>query len=171
MYLNEFLVGLVAHVPSTNMEEAGLMTYTAASQQVAIEMFWLHYGELSDCPSFIQSMVYFDSAIGCSWHMWECPQELHSQGFCTVYQPVRWTLTEEIRTANGTASLQAECKSAETEIKIDIAGGKKMGSFRLNSSNHCAGNQVPVFVYLCVFATSFEEKSPTGQETLWYRES
>ena len=34
------------------------MTYTAASQQGAIKMFWLHYGELSGCPSFIQSMVY-----------------------------------------------------------------------------------------------------------------
>ena len=30
-------------VPSTNMEEAGFMTYTAASHQVAIEMLWLHY--------------------------------------------------------------------------------------------------------------------------------
>ena len=39
------------------MEEAGLMTYTAASQQVAIETFWLHYVELSGCPSFIQSMI------------------------------------------------------------------------------------------------------------------
>ena len=27
------------------------MSYTAASQQGAIETFWLHYGELSGCPS------------------------------------------------------------------------------------------------------------------------
>ena len=31
------------------------MTYTAASQQGAVEMSWLHYGELSGCPSFTQS--------------------------------------------------------------------------------------------------------------------
>ena len=28
------------------MEEAGLMTYTAASHQGAIGIFWHHYGEL-----------------------------------------------------------------------------------------------------------------------------
>ena len=33
----------MAHVSSTNMEEAGLMTCTAANQQGAIEMFWLHF--------------------------------------------------------------------------------------------------------------------------------
>ena len=39
------------------MEEAGLMTYTAASQQGAIKMFWLHFWELSGCPSFLRSML------------------------------------------------------------------------------------------------------------------
>ena len=32
----------LAHVPSANMEGAGLMTYTAASHQGANKMFWLH---------------------------------------------------------------------------------------------------------------------------------
>ena len=32
----------LAHVPSTNMEEAGFMTYPAASHQGAMQMFWLH---------------------------------------------------------------------------------------------------------------------------------
>ena len=33
----------LAHVASANMEGAGLMTYTAASHQGAIKMFWLHF--------------------------------------------------------------------------------------------------------------------------------
>lgn len=33
----------LAHVPSVNMEGAGLMTYTAARHQGAIKMFWLHF--------------------------------------------------------------------------------------------------------------------------------
>ena len=31
------------YVPSTNMEDTGFMTYTAASQQGAINTFWLHF--------------------------------------------------------------------------------------------------------------------------------
>ena len=42
--LSEEYFEFLPHVPSTNMEEAGFMAYTAASQQGAIEMFWLHYG-------------------------------------------------------------------------------------------------------------------------------
>lgn len=34
---------LRVHVPSANMEGAGLMAYTAASKQGAVEMFWLHF--------------------------------------------------------------------------------------------------------------------------------
>ena len=37
------------------------MTCAAASQQGAIEICWLHYEELSGCPTFIQSVVVFDS--------------------------------------------------------------------------------------------------------------
>ena len=33
------------------------MTYTAASQQGSIETFWLHYEELSGCPSVIRSKL------------------------------------------------------------------------------------------------------------------
>ena len=33
------------------MEEAGCMIYTAAMTQVAIEMFWLHFGKLTCRPS------------------------------------------------------------------------------------------------------------------------
>ena len=40
VYFNFFSL---AHVPSTNMEGAGLMTYTAASHQGVIKMFWLHF--------------------------------------------------------------------------------------------------------------------------------
>ena len=32
-----------SNVPSTNMEEAGFMTFTSASHQGAIKMMWLHY--------------------------------------------------------------------------------------------------------------------------------
>ena len=37
------------------------MTYTAASQQGAIETFWLHYGELSGCPSLY--MAYMSNLV------------------------------------------------------------------------------------------------------------
>ena len=38
VYFNFFTL---VHVPSTNMEEAGFMTYTAAHHQGAIETLWL----------------------------------------------------------------------------------------------------------------------------------
>ena len=33
----------LAHVPPTNMQGVKFMTYTAASQQGEIQMFWLHF--------------------------------------------------------------------------------------------------------------------------------
>ena len=33
----------LVHIPSTNTEKTGYMTYTAATQQVAIEMLWLRF--------------------------------------------------------------------------------------------------------------------------------
>ena len=41
-YVNSWLFSLV-HVPSTNMEEAGVMTCIADSRQVAIKMLWPHF--------------------------------------------------------------------------------------------------------------------------------
>ena len=43
------------------------MTYTAASQQGVIETFWLHFRELSGCPSFLQSMV-SEEKLGVATH-------------------------------------------------------------------------------------------------------
>ncbi len=39
----------LAHVPVVYMERAGFKTFTAASHQMAIKMFWLHFS-------------------GCVWH-------------------------------------------------------------------------------------------------------
>ena len=39
------------------------MTFTAASQQGVIKMSWPHYGELSGCPFFIQSLLYTDNHL------------------------------------------------------------------------------------------------------------
>ena len=38
-----FWVFSLAHVPSANMEGKGIMTYTSASHQGSIKMFWLHF--------------------------------------------------------------------------------------------------------------------------------
>ena len=45
----------LAHVPSTNMERTGLMTYTAASHQGALKMFWLHFWRAVMTSIFIYS--------------------------------------------------------------------------------------------------------------------
>ena len=40
---------LMVHVPSSNMDEGGFMTYTAASHQGVIKKLWLHFwGEEED---------------------------------------------------------------------------------------------------------------------------
>ena len=52
-YLNYVILRIfwlfrLVHLPSANVEEAGFITYTAASQQRAIQMIWLHcWGSVS----------------------------------------------------------------------------------------------------------------------------
>ena len=49
----------LVHVPYTNMEEAGFITYTVASHQVAIETLWLHFsGTVMLYIFYIQSGMY-----------------------------------------------------------------------------------------------------------------
>ena len=47
---------LFVHVPSTNMEGAGLMTSTAVSRQRAMEIFWLHFWGAVMTSIFIYSL-------------------------------------------------------------------------------------------------------------------
>ena len=46
------------HVPTANMEEAGFITYTAASHQVVINVLWLHFWGAVVSAIFINSLVW-----------------------------------------------------------------------------------------------------------------
>ena len=57
------------NVPSANMEEAGFMTYTITNHRGAIQMFWLHFGQLSCRPSLYSVYRYIsDRLTVVSWN-------------------------------------------------------------------------------------------------------
>ena len=96
------------------------MTYTAANQQGAMETFWLHCGELSGCPSFIQSMgrnlcYNLLCAVTVKILVWHFSRSGITQTSCT--KPCRRRTRPTSRTWTSMTSLQPVTPAAPHRVR------------------------------------------------------